>query len=44
MAEAMFGIDPRLIDKAKRKLPKEFICILERAYKIKERQDDDLER
>jgi len=32
MAEAMFGIDSTLIDKAKSKLPKEFINILEKAY------------
>lgn len=34
MAEAMFGIDIELINKAKRKIPKEFIEVLEKAYKV----------
>ena len=44
MAEAMFGIDPRLIDKAKVKLPGEFVSALDKAYKIKNRVEDDWER
>lgn len=34
MAEALFGIDIELINNAKRKIPKEFIEVLEKAYKI----------
>lgn len=44
MAEAIFGIDQKLIKKAKSKIPKEFINVLEKAYKAKEREDDDWER
>lgn len=33
MAEAMFGIDIELINNAKRKIPKEFTTVLEKAYK-----------
>lgn len=44
MAEAMFGIDSELIDKAKSKIPQEFVAVLEKIYKIKERKEDDLER
>lgn len=43
MAEAMYGIPKELIDKAKTKLPKEFVDILVRAYKIKEKNEE-LER
>lgn len=35
MAEVMYGIDGVLIDKAKSKLPKNFIDVLEKAYKDK---------
>lgn len=33
MAEAMYGIEPKLIEQAKEKLPLEFITILDDAYK-----------
>lgn len=32
MAEAMFGIDKKIIEKAKAKIPEEFIQILDKAY------------
>ena len=35
MAEAMYGISPTLIEKAKCKIPKEFTDIIEKEYKIK---------
>lgn len=35
MAEAMYGIDTRIIEKAKSKIPKEFIDIIEKEYKAK---------
>ena len=44
MAEAMYGIDNELINKAKRKIPNEFSLILDRAYKSKQRDDDEWER
>lgn len=44
MAEAMFRIDPRLIDKARFKLPREFVNVLDKGYKTKNRQEDDFER
>ena len=44
MAEAMFGIDSELIEKAKCKIPENFIDVLDKAYKVKQREDDDLER
>lgn len=44
MAEAMFGIAPALIDKAKSKIPEEFIDVLERAYKVKKRKYNILEK
>jgi len=44
MAEAMFGIDADLIDKARRKIPKEFSLILDKAYKSKQRDEDEWER
>ena len=44
MAEAMFGIDSGLIGKAKSKIPKEFINVLQKAYKVKEQEKDELER
>lgn len=43
MAEAMFGIKPSLIEKAKEKIPTEFKHILDVAYKLKQK-DEDLER
>ena len=42
MAEAMYGINPELINKAKTKIPKEFFEILDRAYKI--RGEDEIDR
>ena len=42
MAEALYGINTELIKKAKNKLPKEFVQILDSAYKIK--KEEDLER
>lgn len=42
MAEALYGINPELITKAKNKLPKEFIEVLDSAYKIK--KEENLER
>ena len=45
MAEAMYGIDKELINKAKSKIPQEFVYILEKAYKFRDREkDDDEER
>ena len=44
MAEAMFGIDNDLINKAKHKIPTEFSLILDRAYKSKQRDEDEWER
>ena len=35
MAEALYGINPELIKKARKHIPEEFIAILERAYKNK---------
>lgn len=39
MAEALYGINPELIKKAKEKLPKEFIEVLDSAYKLKKQED-----
>ena len=36
MAEAIYGIDPKLIKKAKEYIPNDFIKILYRAYKNRE--------
>ena len=44
MAEAMYGIDNDLINKARYKIPKEFNLILDRAYKVKQREDDEWAR
>ena len=33
MAEAIYGINPQLINKAKEYIPNDFIKILDRAYK-----------
>ena len=44
MAEAMFGIKEELINKAKCKIPREFVEVLERAYRIRQREEDDFER
>lgn len=44
MAEAMYGIDNKLIEKAKTKLPIEFVQTVENAYKINKREDTDLVR
>lgn len=41
MAEAMYGIDMSLIEKAKSKLPKDFINIIEKAYS---KEPEDFER
>ena len=41
MAEAMYGINPELISKAKTKIPKEFIEILDKAYKISVKDEID---
>ena len=41
MAEAMYGINPELISKAKTKIPKEFFEILDRAYKISVKDEID---
>ena len=35
MAEALYGINPELIKKARKHIPEDFIAILERAYKNK---------
>ena len=40
MAEALYGIDPKLINKAKKYIPNDFIKILDKAYKNR----DDAER
>lgn len=39
MAEAMYGVNPILIERAKCKIPKEFIDILEKGYKTKKMED-----
>lgn len=44
MAEAMYGINPDLIEKAKKKIPKEFTQVLERAYQNKKYDLEDFER
>jgi len=44
MAEAMFGIDTGLINKAKSKLPEEFTHVLEKAYKNKRKETENIER
>ena len=44
IAEAMFGIDTDLINKARRKIPKDFCLILDRAYKSKQKAEDEWER
>lgn len=36
IAEAMYGVDPELIEKAKKYIPNDFIEILEKSYKNKE--------
>lgn len=36
MAEAMYGINPRLIEKAKTFIPDEFVKIIENMYKVKQ--------
>ena len=38
MAEAMYGIDKKHIEKAKKKIPKEFTDIIEKEYKTKKRE------
>jgi len=44
MAEAMYGIDPNLISKAKTKIPEAFVDVLEKAYRIRSKESDELER
>ncbi len=44
MAEAMYGIKPDLIEKAKEKLPQEFVSVLENGYKIINSKFCDFER
>lgn len=39
MAEAMYGIDPNIIEKAKNKLPREFVDIIDKEYKTKRKED-----
>ena len=39
MAEAMYGINQNLIEKAKNKIPKEFSDIIEKTYKINDKED-----
>jgi len=39
MAEAMYGISPILIEKAKCKIPRAFTDIIEKEYKIKKIED-----
>ena len=39
MAEAMYGINPALIEKVKFKIPKEFTDIIEKGYKTKKIED-----
>ena len=39
MAEAMYGINPELIRKAKEYIPEEFIAILERAYQNRDNRE-----
>ena len=35
MAEAMFGLDEKLIDDAKKKIPERFVKVLEKAYQLR---------
>lgn len=44
MAEAMFKINPVLIEQARNKIPKEFSKVIDNAYKIKSPQLDDFDR
>ena len=44
MAEALYDIDPELISKARHKIPQEFNEVLDKAYKIRTRKDEDIER
>lgn len=44
MAEAMFKIDPILIEQAKNKIPKEFIMIIDKGYKTIDYRLSDFER
>ena len=44
MAEALYGIDSELIEKAKKKIPKEFIDVLDLGYKIIDNRKNDMER
>lgn len=44
MAEAMYGIPAILVRKAKTKLPKEFVKVLEKGYKIKKKEKEEFER
>lgn len=39
MAEAMYGVNSELIDKAKNFIPNEFIKVIENMYKIKEEKE-----
>lgn len=41
MAEAMYGITPTLIEKAKGKIPRDFIDIIEKGYKTKKIEDNE---
>ena len=41
MAEAMYGVSPILIEKAKCKIPREFIDIIEKEYKTKNIEDSE---
>lgn len=44
MAEAMYGVPKILIRKAKEKLPKDFVKVLERGYKSKKQERENIDR
>ena len=44
MAEALYGIDERLIQKAKEKIPQEFIKALDKGYEMEKNIDQDLNK
>lgn len=44
MAEAMYGVPKILIRKAKEKLPKDFVKVIERGYKSKKQERENIDR
>lgn len=41
MAEALYGIDEELIEKAKQKIPESFVQVLEKGYQMREKREND---